>query len=220
METNKIPNVQIENIGTGKKRHNAIKGFVELPCWTGYFLAEEPNYLIKTKVVTNGRIDLWVDGGIETDDSFNIDQEQTNAYTYLMERQEQIQHSILQELKKEFPCLLSEEYSSWDHEDGSLPKLSDLTPDFDFKNYIGPASISIEEDVKDEVAYIKWHFQCLWDPEHGFEVITHKDRVIDLSPHADIFKINKDNGTYEALEKELENKAWRVPKKKKWWRFW
>jgi hypothetical protein len=220
METNKIPNIQVQNIGTGKKPHNAIRGFIELPCWTGYFLVEEPNYLIKTKVVTNGRIDLWVDGEIRADGSFYVDEEQRNSYVYLVEHQERIKHSILEELKKEFPRLLSNEYASWDQEDGSLPKPADLTAEFDFKNYIGPASISIEEDIKEEAAYIKWHFQCLWDPEHGFEVITHKDRVIDLSPEADIFKINKDNGTYEELEKELKNKEWKVPKKKKWWQFW
>jgi hypothetical protein len=220
METNQIPNIQIQNTGTARKPNKAIRGFIELPCWTGYFLTEEPNYLIKTRVVTNGRIDLWVDGEIRADDSFYIDPEQINAYFFLVEQQEVIKHSILEELRKEFPRLLADEYSSWDHEDGGFPRLSDLIPGFDFKNYIGPASISIEEDIKDKVAYIKWHFQCLWDPEHGFEVITHKDKVIDVSPEADIFKINKDNGTYEELEKELKNKVWKIPKKKKWWQFW
>ncbi len=215
-----IPNIGLQNIGTASKPIKAIKGFIELPYWTGYFLTEKTNYSIKTKVVTNGRIDLWVDGEIRADGSFSIDQEQANAYFFLIEHQEKIKHSILQELKKEFPRLLSDEYASWDQEAGGLPKISDLTPEFDFKNYIGPASISIDENVKDEVAYIKWHFQCLWDPEHGFEVITHKDRVIDLSPEADIFKIHKDNGTYEKLEEALMNKVWKVSKKKKWWHFW
>ncbi len=215
-----IPNIEVQNIGTGKKPLKVLKGFVSLPCWTGYFLVEEPNHLIKTKVVTNGRIDLWVNGEINADESFRIDEEQMNAYAYLLEHEERIKHSLLQELKKEFPRLLADDYASWDHNDGGLPRLSDLTPDFDFKNYSGPASISIEEDVKDGVAYIKWHFQCLWDPEHGFEVITYKDRVVDLSPEADIFKIYKDNGTYEEVEKGLKNKEWKLPKKKPWWRFW
>lgn len=220
MKRNTIPNIQIETIGNGKKPCKALKGFIELPCWTGYFLVEQPNYVIKTKVVTDGRIDLWVDGEIRADGSFSIDTEQINSYFFLLEHQEEIKRSILEELKMKFPRLLSEEYASWDHESGYFPKLADLTSEFDFKNYIGPASISIEEDIKDKVAYIKWHFQCLWDSEHGFEVITHKDRVIDLSAEADIFKINKDNGTYEELERELKNKVWKVPKKKKWWQFW
>jgi hypothetical protein len=52
------------------------------------------------------------------------------------------------------------------------------------------------------------------DPEHGFEVITHKDRVIDLSSEAGIFKINKDNGTYEELKTEFKTKNGNCPGKK------
>jgi hypothetical protein len=140
---------------------------------------EEPNYIFKTKVVKNGRIDLWVDGEIKADGSFHILPEQINAYFHLVEHQESIKKSIVQELKQALPRLLENEYASWDHEGGGFPELSDLTPEFDFKNYVGPSSISIEENIKDEMAYIKWNFQCLWDPEHGFEVITGKGRVIE-----------------------------------------
>ena len=215
-----IPNIGLQNIGTKKKPLQVIRGFVDLPCWTGYFLTEKPNNLFKTEVVKNGRIDLWIDGVIKEDGSFAIDQEQTNAYTYLVEHQDKIKQSILQDLKNKFPQLLLDEYGSWDHENGYFPRISDLTPEFDFKQHIGPATVSIEEDVKDNVAYIKWHFQCLWDPEHGFEVITHLNRVIDIAPEADIFKINMDNGTYEELQHDLKNKVWKQPKKKKWWQFW
>jgi hypothetical protein len=215
-----IPNIQLENVGTGSKPQKAIKGIVELPCWTDYFLVEEPNYLTKTRVVKNGRIELWVDGEINADGSFHIDPEQAHAYNYLVEHQDNIRTAIIQTLKTEFPHLLQNEYGSWDHEEGGFPKPSELTSEFDFKNYIGPSSITIAEDKKDEFAYITWHFKCRWDPEHGFEVITHKDRVIDISQEADIFKIYKDNDTYEEVEKELKNKVWKLPKKKKWWQFW
>lgn len=220
MKDTPIPNIQIQNIGTAGNPNKVIKGFVELPCWTDYFLVEEPNYVFKTKTVKNGRIDLWVDGELKADGSFYIDPEQKNSYYFLLEHQDSIKKFIIQKLQQELPNLFETEYASWDKEDGSFPKLSDLNPEFDFKNYIGPSSISILEDVKDEVAYIKWSFQCLWDPEHGFEVITHKERVIDISPETDIFKIYKDNGTYEEVEKEFKNKEWNLPKKKKWWQFW
>ncbi|QHS56586.1 hypothetical protein GWR56_13915 [Mucilaginibacter sp. 14171R-50] len=135
---NTIPNIQIQNIGSSKKPLQVIKGFIELPCWTGFFLIEEPDYLIKTKVVTNGRIDLWVDGEIGLDHSFSTNQEQGNAYVFLVEQQQEIQRAIIQELKEEFPRLLADEYASWDHENGDFPKSADLTPGFDFKDYIGP----------------------------------------------------------------------------------
>jgi hypothetical protein len=220
MKTDQIPNIKVQKIGVGKSGVKAIQGFVSLPCWNGHFLVEKPNYVTKTKVVTDGRIQLWVDGEIMENNSFNVAPEQVNAYWYLVENQEEIKRSILTELRTEFPRLLSEDYSAWDHEEGGFPRLEELTPDFDFKNYFGPASVSIAEDTKDDVAYIKWHFECLWDPEHGFQVITHKDRVIDLGQETDIFKINRDNGTYEELQEELKNKVWKLPKKKKWWQFW
>ena len=223
MQTNSIPNIQIENIGTRRKPHKAIKGFVELPCWTDYFLAEEPNYLIRTRTVKNGRIELWVDGEIKANDTFCVEPEQINSYFYLLEHQDQIKTSIVQKLKQTLPHLLENDYASWDHEEGGFPKPSELPPEFDFKKYMGPSSITLVEDKKEEVAYINWHFQCLWDPEHGFGVITHKDRVIDISPEADLFKIYKDNGTYEEVEKEWKDKEWKLPnppQKKKWWQIW
>jgi hypothetical protein len=219
-ETRRIPDIQVENIGTLKKPLYAIKGFIQLPCWTGYYLYDDSYKLRKHKVVTNGRIELWVDGEIIPDGSLHFLPEQVNAYFYLVEHQESIKHSLLETLKKEFPRLLSNEYASWDIEDGGFPKLTDLTGEFDFKNYIGPESLSIGEDVRDEVAYITWYFRCRWDVEHGFQVVTHKDRVIEIAPEADPWKIDKDNGTYEQKQKEYKDKVWKLPKKKKWWQFW
>ena len=220
METS-IPNLRIQNIGTIRKPHNVIKGFIELPCWTGYYLYDDSYKLKKDKVVTNGHIELWVDGEIKTDGSLNFLDEQIASYFYLVEHQDSIKKAMLEGLKKEFPLLLSDEYASWDHEEDFFPKASDLTPEFDFKNYIGPLSISIGEAVKDGFAYVQWRFRCRWDEEHGLDIVTHKERVIDISPETDIFKIYKDNGTLEQVEEELKNKVWKLPKtKKKWWQFW
>jgi hypothetical protein len=220
-ETSKVPNIQIENIGSRKKPLYVIKGFVELNSWTGYYLYDDSYKLIKDKVVTNGRIGLWVDGEITPNGEFRLSQEQVNSYFYLVEHQEIIKHSILETLKKEFPRLLSEEYASWDAEEDFFPKPSELTQAFDFKDYIGPESIRIGEDVKAGIAYITWSFRCRWDIEHGFEVITHKDRVIDIAPEADPWKIDQDNGTFEQKQKEYNVSILQLPKKKKrWWQFW
>jgi hypothetical protein len=101
-----------------------------------------------------------------------------------------------------------------------FPSLSDLTPEFDFKKYIGPSSIHIEKDFKDNVAYIILHLNCSWDPEHGFEVIIHKDRVIDIAQQADRFKIYEDNGTDETVIKDMGNFPVKRKENKRWWKFW
>ena len=219
IETSNIPTIQIENIGSRKKPLYAIKGSIELATWTNYFLYDESYKLIQDKVVTNGRINLWIGNAITSAGSFQISQAQVNAYFYLVDHQQQIKASIIENLKKKFPDLLSNEYASWEQREPYFPNVSALTPAFDFMNYIGPESISIHDDVKDELAYVTWNFRCRWDIEHGFGVITHKDRIIDIAPTVDIWKIYKDNGTYNQARKEYQEKERTLPKKKKWWQF-
>jgi hypothetical protein len=162
-----------------------------------------------------------VDGQITPESNMHVSQEQVNAYFYLAEHQEGIKQSILEGVKKHFPTLLANEYKYFDDEEGSfLPRVSELTPEFDFKDYIGPESISISEDIKDEAAYILWRFRCRWDIEHGLDIITYKERVIEIASEADFSKINKDNGTFEQEEAKYNDNTWQLPKVKKWWRFW
>ncbi len=215
-----IPTIQIENIGSRKKPLYAIKGFIELATWTGYFLYDDTYKLVTDKVVTNGRINIWIGDGVTSADNCRISQEQVNAYLYQVAHQERIKHSIIENLKREFPRLLANEYASWEQVEPNFPNVSSLTATFDFKNYIGPETISIGNDSRDEMAYVTWNFRCRWDIEHGFEVITHKDRVIDIAPAVDIWKMYKDNGTYHERQKKYSENEWNLPKKKKWWEFW
>ena len=198
-----------------------IRGFIELPCWDGYYLYSEAYKLKKNKVVTGGRIDLWVDGEIGQDSNLLFSEEQINAYFFLTEHQEGIKRSILQSLRQQFSELLADEYQSQDREDPALPRLADLNEDFDFKDYIGPESIQIGTDIKDGSAYVTWRFRCRWDEEHGLDIVTHKERVLEIAPEADPWKIYKDNGTYEQVRKDYKEPASIAkPQKKKWWQFW
>ncbi len=128
---------------------------------------------------------------------FKCDAEQVNTYWYLGEQQEHVKPEILQALVNSFPRLLAEDYKCYDIEAGGSPPLSDVIPGFDFKNYIVPDTISIGEEFKDDAAYVTWYFNCRWEPEHGFQVVTHKERIIDIAKDADSWKVSKDNGTYE-----------------------
>lgn len=57
-------------------------------------------------------------------------------------------------------------------------------------------------------------------PEHGFEVVAHKDRVIEIDPEVDMSKVYQDNGTAEEEEERLKQMTWNLPQKKPWWKFW
>jgi hypothetical protein len=221
-ERQNIPGLQIKRVGNRKNTIKLIEGIIQLPCWDGYYLDENPlKHRIKT--VTGGQIILSVDAEITTDEKINCDREQVNTYWYLVEQQEHVKQAILQALVNDFPRLLEEEYKYFDVEEGDFPPLSDIVPGYDFKNYIGPNTISIGEEFKDDAAYVTWYFSCRWDPEHGFQVVTHNDRIIDIAQDSNPWKISKDNGTYtEEMEQRSKNAgpppfAW---KKKKWWQFW
>jgi hypothetical protein len=221
-ERQNIPGLQIKRFGDRKNPTKLVQGIIQLSSWDGYYL-DEDFYKKKIKRVTDGQITLSVDAEITRDEKINCDPEQVNTYWYLVEQQEHVKQQILQALVNDFPSLLEEDYKSYDIEEGGFPPLSDIVSGFDFKNYIGPNTISIGEEFKDDAAYVTWYFNCRWDPEHGFQVVTHNDRIIDIAQDADPWKVSKDNGTYtEEMAQRSKNAgpepfAW---KKKKWWQFW
>jgi hypothetical protein len=56
--------------------------------------------------------------------------------------------------------------------------------------------------------------------EHGFEVITHGERIIEMAPQADLWKINEDNGTENSLASDEPHHTQIQVTEKKWWKFW
>jgi hypothetical protein len=222
-ERQHIPGLKIERIGSVTSPTKLIRGAIQLPCWDGYFLEDETYYKKKAKVITGGQITLMVDGEITPDEKINCDPKQVNTYWYLVEQQEHVKQEILRALVNDFPRLLEEDYKYYDIEEGGFPPLSDIIAGFDFKNYIGPNTVSIGEELKDDAAYVTWYFSCRWDPEHGFQVVTHKDRIIDIAQDADPWKVSKDNGTYTEEMAQASKNAGPMPfaqKKKKWLEFW
>jgi hypothetical protein len=213
VDRNSIPNLQIRESKYNKKTFYDGSVFVELPYWLGY----RGNYEC-TEVIKDRRFCVGIENSLEAGDGFSTNQGQVNAYFYLLENHEALKGQIIQSLKDTLPKLLLNEYSSFDST--NFPKVSDLTPEFDFRDFIGPSSINIEKDVKDNTAYISWNFFCLWDTEHGFDIITHKDRVLEISPQSDKFIINEDNGTAEEVKKSFDDYLIKANQKKKWWKFW
>lgn len=209
MEKYSIPNIQNIKSREGGETYLHKSTIVSLPQWIGYF----SNYMC-TERIMDGQFSIGIDNVIESSDDFTPSQAQVNAYYYLTENHDAIKESILLALAN----MILQDYEIYDPV--NLPKLSDLTHGFDFKNYIGPRVINISTDIKDEFAYITWHFHCLWDSEHGFEVITHKNRIIDIGIEADAFKINEDNGTAEEAKYQFGERLNTKTGKKKWWKFW
>lgn len=211
----KIPNLKIRNYGTRRNPLEAVEASVVLEAWNGYM----KNYKDETRVI-NGTVTLNF-GGYNGDKSLDR-QPQINAYHHLLENQYAIRDSILRALSEEV-----DKFTQYLNPDGSfVPNVTPETRDsFDFKPFIGPASVSFdEEESKNGIAYLQWHFDCAWDSEHGLAAITHEDRVIDLDGgETDIWKIYADNGTLAERKKEYDDRAKNAkpPKPQKpWWQFW
>jgi hypothetical protein len=208
----------IPNLRTTGKRYpfQSIETTIVLDAWNGYM----KNYRNETRV-TDGTISLDF-GSYNTEDKSIDWQPQINAYHHLLENQYAIRDSILRALAEEVDrftqCL--------DPDDSFVPNITPETRGyFDFKPFIGPVSVSFdEEESKNGIAYLQWHFDCAWDPEHGLAAITHEDRVIDIDQgETDIWKIYADNGTLAERKKEYDEwaKNAKPPKRQKpWWQFW
>ncbi|HEX8637846.1 MAG TPA: hypothetical protein VF692_07290, partial [Pyrinomonadaceae bacterium] len=190
-----------------------VEARIVLEAWDGYLYKHREN----GKEITDGKIRLDF-GGYNGDKSINW-QAEINAYNHLLENQYEIRDSIIRSLIEKFDWL--KETYDWDQDDDVTP---DAKVDFDFKGFIGPLSVSFDEESKDDIAYLEWHFQCEWDEEHGLAVITHQERVIDLDRgETDIWKIYEDNGTLAEKQKEYDEgaKNFKPPKRQKpWWKFW
>ena len=215
-----IPGLQVNRIGK-KNGIKIIGGVLDWPGWNGY-LEEDVGFSKREKRIFTGQVALTVDGGINGDGSLNIAPEQVNAYWYLMDQQQEMKSVVLNGLAHHFPRLLDNDYKYYDIEGGGFPPLSEIVPGYDFKAFIRLDTISIMEIYKKDSAYVQWSFSCTWDEEHGFQIITHKDRIIDIGQDYDLWKIYKDNGTYQQVMASYKPSTNPAPYswKKKWWQFW
>lgn len=215
MSENELPNIRIINIGTRHSRSEMIEARIVLEAWDGYLYKHMEN----GREITDKKVTLYFEcfRGDNAEDC----RAEINAYNHLLKNQSQIRDSILKALTGK----VNELTQYLDPDDSFVPNITPETKDdFDFKSFIGPLTISFhEEESKNDIGYLEWHFQCEWDPEHGFAVITHEDRVIDLDQDTDIWKIYEDNGTLAEKQKEYDKRAKtaKPPKRQKpWWEFW
>lgn len=208
-----VPNIRIRNIGTKRNPLEMVEARIVLEAWDGYFLKHREN----GKEITDGKVLLYFNcyRGNNTEDC----RAEINAYNHLLKNQYEIRDNILKSLTEEV-----DRFTQYlDPDDSFVPNITPETKDdFDFKPFIGPLSVSFHEESKNDIAYLEWHFQCEWDPEHGFAVTTHQERVIHIDQDTDIWKIYEDKGTLEQELKEYEErmKNFKPKEVKPWWQFW
>ena len=98
-----------------------------------------------------------------------------NGYKYLIDNQEIILKSILEKLFDIYPIMQIEYDYNEDEKSLNMP---DVFSREDFIKLLTPTKIFILDIIKDDIPYIGYEFDCSWDDENGFGVMTHRNNVI------------------------------------------
>lgn len=152
---------------------------------------------------SKGYVSFWVD-------SYDYDNEahlikphnyQESAFKYFVENTEKILNALCIGIIEYYPKVI-QEYNL-----ENIPELKDVkvkTID-DVKNTISIDVIHILGQSKDDIGYLGFSGRCPWDPEHGFGVVMHRDRVVKIED-ADVASSN----LYIILEDKMTKEEWKA----------
>ncbi len=101
---------------------------------------------------------------------------QVAAYRWLKEHEADVARAILDAAFRIYPGARAEWLRHYPDEASSLPILADPK---DLAQVMGLHDVHVLAVEKDGFAYVGFEFGCNWEDEHGFGVLTYKDRVID-----------------------------------------
>lgn len=126
---------------------------------------------------------------------------QENALNYFMENTELVLNALCNGIIEYYPKML-QEYNLED-----IPEFKNLSLKtiFDVKNTISINVINIIGQSKDDIGYLGISGNCPWDPDHGFGVVMHKDRVVKIED-ADI----ADSNLYIIYEDKMSKEEWKA----------
>lgn len=91
---------------------------------------------------------------------------QVTAYKTLLKHESALHKSVLKAIFKSLSSV-----------DAETPELD--TPE-QLRDHLCLTSVGIMETALDDSAYLRFGFECEWDPEHGLGVLTHKKRIVGV----------------------------------------
>jgi hypothetical protein len=96
---------------------------------------------------------------------------------FLHANQAAIQQKTLGAMLDELPKL-AQIHDFIDRDDTLFPTTTDI---WVLRKYLGLSAIHLMENEKEGFAYAGYQFRCTWDQEHGLGIMTHMDRIIEIS---------------------------------------
>jgi hypothetical protein len=102
---------------------------------------------------------------------------QIAAWRWLRDHETQVATVVLAATFDEYPGYRSEWLSHYPDEKKRLPVIRNPAG---LAAVMGLHDVHVHVTVRDGLAYVGFEFGCNWEDEHGFGVLTHSDRVIEI----------------------------------------
>ncbi|HJZ91144.1 MAG TPA: hypothetical protein VKE40_09745 [Gemmataceae bacterium] len=147
-------------------------GEAVLPAWAGFQERLGPYTELSSEDASDGTTCL----GVNVPDQERPtppSAEQAAAIRYLLERGDAVRDAILAADFRDYQVWRGNKTSA--RMDGTMPEID--RPD-ELRTLIGVGTVYVLAAVRDGAAYVGFEFGCNWDEEHGFGVLTHRDRVV------------------------------------------
>lgn len=176
MSQSSIPGLKLVRFGEAPNELLSLEGNVELHVWKG-FQNRSGVYASRSEQETSsGQFKIDVGGDMFVD-APTVSQEHLAAYEYLVAHQANVQSAILAGLLTWYCELRPRVFREVEAIGWSMPEVHHAD---EFRRLMGLSVVHLMNVSKNGVAYVGYEFGCSWDEEHGFGVMTHKDRVIEV----------------------------------------
>ncbi len=144
-----------------------------LPSWAG-FQSRGGAYGARDRAEpSRGRVKVRISTPLDTPVLPHASQ--VAAYRWLKEHEADVARAVRDAAFAYYPGARAEWLRDYPDEAAALPVLADPA---DLAKVMGLHDVHVIATAKDGFAYIGFEFGCDWDDEHGFGVMTHKDRVV------------------------------------------
>jgi hypothetical protein len=153
-------------------------GEVTLPSWAGFQTRRGPYGAVSSKKPSDGSARLNVTPEDDERRSPPL-AAQVAAFRHLLDNEPAVAASILRAAFDRYPAEKAAYADAYSDEEAA-----EVLPDIDgpagLRSLIGLSDVHVLSVAKDGAAYVGFEFGCVWDPEHGFGVMTHLGRVVKV----------------------------------------
>lgn len=157
-----------KSVSNLEKVEDGFEGIIKLDVWSGH-LNCLGSYGKIMNTPSNGTFQLFVEG--------DLSEIQLETIKYHVRNQREIRLLILERLLNV--------YSQWQQQYGysdeeMVKYMPNVTSLDDFRSLLGPHCIHIMDRDMKGFSYVGYEFGCMWDEEHGFGALTHKNSIVEI----------------------------------------